>query len=136
MAGPLSSTARAKSLANDFGPTRGVNSPTQFQVALYDESPEFGGVELDTTSCPGYARPTINNADFAADGETFVIEVLPASPTGAWTKTAKYAVLLNAADTTEVWDFLPINQVRVSSAGPFPMPLRLVIYYNDSASPS
>ena len=133
MAGPLSQSAREKSLANDFGPTHGANSPTQFLLALYTGHPEFGGVELNSTDCPGYARPTINNTAFALVDGRFEVEVTPANATGAWTQVADYAVLLNATTPTEAWDYAPIQRVQVNAAGPL-TPIVFTVFYSDDAT--
>lgn len=138
MAGPLSQTARAKSLANDFGPTRGPNAADSFIAHLYDDHPEFGGVELDTTSCPGYVAPTIDNDDFAADGDggmSVVVEL--ADATAAWTKVGRWVVLENAAVADEFWDYVQVDAVTVSAAGPFPEDLEItVLYADDSTDPA
>jgi len=133
MAGPLSDTARAKSLSDDFGPTRGPNSPDQFLVAIYDDNPDFGGVELDGGSCPGYARTTVNNDDFiVVDGGMSITATL-ANPTEAWTQVGRYVVLLNADDDTEAWDYGPVTAIRVSSAGTL-QPLIVTVHYDDDTT--
>lgn len=135
MAGPFSASARAKSLANDFGPTRGPNSPDHFLVILLDDHPEFDGVELDTSTCPGYARATVDNDDFAVvDSVGMGITVTLADPTAAWTKIARYAALLNSADTSEMWDYTAIDPIRVREAGPFVADLSFTVYYSDDST--
>lgn len=133
MAGPLSDTARAKSLANDFGPTRGPNSPDQFLIAIYDDNPEFGGVELDTGSCPGYARATVDNDDFAVGTVGMSVTGSMADATGAWTQIGRYLVLLNAADDTEAWDYTAISALRVREAGPVD-DVEFTVFYSDDAT--
>lgn len=135
MAGPVSPSARAKSLANDFGPTRGPNAPDGFLIILLDDNPEFDGVELDSTSCPGYARAAVNNDDFeVVSGVGMRVLKTLASPTGAWTKIARYAALLNASDTSEMWDYTAINPIRVREAGPFESALSFTVYYSDDST--
>lgn len=137
MAGPLSSAARAKSLANDFGPTRGPNSPDFFEVALYDDNPEFDGVELTDADCPGYARFTVDNDDFTAVTEGVQIVVLAEDlpePTGSWTKSARWAVLLNSTDDTEAWDYSEIDPMRATAAGPFEDDFELTVFYSDDST--
>jgi hypothetical protein len=135
MAGPVSPAARAKSLANDFGPTRGPNAPDGFYIILLDDNPEFDGEELDSGTCPGYARTAVDNDDFAViSGVGMRVTANPAAPTGAWTKIARYAALLNAADTSEMWDYTAINPIRVREAGPFENPLSFTVYYSDDST--
>lgn len=133
MAGPLSLTARTKSLSNDYGPTRGPNAADGFRAAIYDDHPEFGGVELDTVSCPGYARVVVDNDDFAVVGGGIEVTVAVADATGPWTKTGRWVLLLNAADLTEVWDYVPVTAVRPSEASTFD-PLRITVFYSDDST--
>jgi hypothetical protein len=134
MAGPVSPSARAKSLANDFGPTRGPNAPDGFYIILLDDNPEFDGVELDTGTCPGYARTAVDNDDFVVDDVGMKVVAALAAPSGAWTKIARYAALLNAADTSEMWDYAAIDPIRVREAGPFESPLSFIVYYSDDST--
>lgn len=135
MAGPLSPTARAKSLANDFGPTRGPNAPDSFYVILLDDDPEFDGVELDSGTCPGYARVLVDSDDFVVvdDVGMRIFATLP-DATGAWSKIGRFAALLNSADTTEMWDYTTIDPIRVREAGYFEEALSFTVYYSDDST--
>lgn len=106
--------------------------PTAFEVAFFTAHPLSGGVELDATG--GYARASISLdlTDFpaAADGLKTSVEVQFADATGAWSDTAPYVVLIDAADSTTRWYAVPLtSEVDVTEAGPVPAVV-LVIPWN------
>lgn len=138
MAGPFAPPARLKSLKNDYGSAHGPNAPTDWLIAILDGHPEQGGVELDDTSCPGYARLEATQADFVetVDGGMQATIGLP-DATGPWTKTGVFAMAIDADDPdpeTGGWDYVLIDQVTLSEAGPFENPLRFTVYYSDDST--
>lgn len=135
MAGPLSPAARLKSLSNDYGPTRGPNAPDNWLAHLYDDNPAVDGVELDTGTCPGYAAIAFANGDFAATDDNQVqATVTVGDATGAWTKSARWVVLEDADNPGEFWDYVPINELLATAAGPFDGPLEITVNYVDDAA--
>lgn len=137
MAGPYSPNARVRSLKNDFGPLRGPNSPDTFLVALLVGVPGFGGVELDDGQCPGYVRVEIDNDDFIVGTDGLVsISVPIGDATGPWLQVADTAALLDAADPSEMWDYVPIERVRVTAAGPVNPVIFTVNYADDATVPA
>ena len=86
------------------GDTSGL--PTSWEVAGYSDDPRTGGVEV---SGAGYARPVIS-ADLtdwpaASAGAKTSATVPVADPSGAWTDTIRFWVLIDHADSTTRWFF-------------------------------
>lgn len=105
MAYPLDTAAQNAAL--DAMLSRDVSGiPTSWEVALYDGDPRSGGVEI---SGGGYARPVIaaNLVDFpASSGGAKTSTTVPlADPTGPWSNTARFWVLVDHADSTTRWFF-------------------------------
>ena len=106
--------------------------PTMYEVALYDVHPLLGGVELSATG--GYARPTLNAdlVDFpaAASGLKTSVPVSFGTSTGAYSDTATYYVLYDAADSTTRWYYgLLTEEVSVDAAGTV-VEASLALYWN------
>lgn len=133
MAGPLSADARVKSLQGDYGPTRSSQAPDSLVAHLYDGHPEFDGVELDTSSCPGYVAPTIDSDNFEAVDGGVQVTVTLADSTGAWTKVGRWVVLENADAAGEFWDYVPVGAVKPTDAGDFD-PLVITLFYSDDST--
>lgn len=91
--------ARNASLDNDYGTTRGPNAADSHEVALLDTD----GLEVDSTTAPGYARATVVPADWppAEEGQKTVV-VTFAAPTDEWTPVAGWQLIDPA--TGAVWD--------------------------------
>lgn len=135
MAGPFSPASRSKSLQNDYGPVPSGTRVVNWLAHLYDGNPAVDGVELDDTSCPGYVAIEIANDDFATTDDNQVeVEVDVPDATGAWTKTARWVLLEDADNLGEFWDYVPINALRATAAGPFDGPLVITINYADDAT--
>jgi hypothetical protein len=135
MAGPLSPAARLKSLSNDYGTTRGANAPDNWLAHIYDGNPSVDGVELDDASCPGYVAIEIPNDDFAAtDDNQMEVTVSVPDAEGAWTKTGRFVVLEDADNLGEFWDYVPINALQATAAGPWGEDLEITINYVDDAT--
>ncbi len=134
MVAPLSPSARLKSLKNDYGATHGENAPTSWLVAFYDDFPEFGGVELNDTDCPGYARIAVAQAEFEATANNSMSAIVaPDEATDVWTRPARVAAMLNADDPDEIWDYTPIASVMPKDDGTFD-PVEIEIFYTDDTT--
>lgn len=122
----LSIAAQNASLDNDYGSTAGPNAPASLEVALFDGDPLLGGLEL--TSDGGYARVTVANDGTtwptAASGgaKTMATASFP-TPTGAWSSTATFFVLYDAADSTTAWDSGELDDEIAVDADEFGVPL-------------
>lgn len=119
MAYPLDTAAQNAALDALLG--RDLSGiPTAWEVALFTDHPLLGGTEL--TSAGGYARAALNNdlSDFpaAASGLKTSVTVDFGTSTDAYSDTALYAVLIDAADSVTRWFARPLNQeVNVTAAG-------------------
>lgn len=119
MAYPLDTAAQNAAL--DALLSRDVSGiPTVWEVALFTDHPDLGGTEL--TSAGGYARATLNAnlTDFpaAASGLKTSVTVSFGTSTAAYSDTAPYALMIDAADSTTRWFARPLNQeVNVTAAG-------------------
>jgi hypothetical protein len=106
--------AQNASLDNDYGTTRGPNTPTSLQVALLasaDTSDEITGT--------GYARVVLDSDDWlaAADGVKTSEPVSFGPPTGAW-ETARFAGLYDTV-AGAWWDVVALTEpLTVTGAGP------------------
>lgn len=106
--------------------------PTAWEVALFGAHPAFSGAELAATG--GYARASLNAdlTDFpaAVDGLKSSVSVAFPVSTGAWSDTAPYAVLIDAADSTTRWFVVLLTEeVNVTEAGITPSVV-LAHYWN------
>lgn len=130
----ISTAAQNASLANDYGANKGPNAASSLEVALFTDDPSLGGTEL--TSDGGYARVTVANdgttwPDAPSAGSITSATVTFAAPTGAWSDTAKWFVLYDAADSTTAWDAQELTQeVDVLDAGPA-VPIQMTVYYEN-----
>lgn len=110
--------------------------PTAYEVALFNGHPLDGGVELDAVG--GYARALINAdlTDFpaASDGRKNSISVSFGIPTGAWSDTAPYALMIDHADSTTRWYLVLLTEeVSVTEAGTDPVEIIVGDYWNTAA---
>lgn len=128
--------AMNKSLDNDYGSSAGSNAPASHEVALFFGDPlvdvsDGGGVELDATDCPGYARVTVAQGVWAAasDGEKTVTVTFP-DPTGEWATAATHWGLYGADGNW--WDCGElVEPLEVTGAGDGPQ-LVVTVFYDDS----
>lgn len=109
--------------------------PTTWEVALYDGHPSFGGAELAATG--GYVRATLNAdlTDFpaASDGLKSSVSVAFPVSTAAWSDTAPFVVLIDAADSTTRWFVVQLTEeINVTEAGITPS-VQLTNYWNTGA---
>lgn len=111
-------------LAAYFGANKAAGAPASFQLALFNDDPTVGGVEMDSVG--GYARVTVTNdgTNFPApaSGELVgAVQTFP-TPTGAWTAagvadTATYWVLYNAATGDAVIGEALTQEIDVEASG-------------------
>lgn len=126
--------AQNASLDNDYGATKGPNAAAAHEVALFTNDPDLGGVELDAIG--GYARVvwTNNGTNWpaASGGQKTSAPLAFPDATDAWSDTAKWYVLYDAADSTTQWDGAPLSDeisITAAEAGPI---AELTIYYNNT----
>jgi hypothetical protein len=101
------------SLDNDYGATRGPNTPAALEVALLETREP--GSEI---TGGGYSRPTLDSDDWlpAADGVKSSAPVSMGTPSGAW-DTANYAGLYDPVAAVW-WDVVPLAEpLTVTGAG-------------------
>lgn len=138
---PLASVAAMrKSLDNDYGSDHGPNSPTSFELALFTGDPTIdpgdgGGVELNSTDCPGYARVAIAHADFEPATVDAVKDLTDLAQfpnaTGPWDLTARYFVYFDAT-TDDMWEFGELDEeIEITVAGVGPA-IATPIYYAEA----
>lgn len=137
---PIRDTAAMnRSLDNDYGTTAGPNSPASWQLALFDGDPmvpavDGGGVELDATDCPGYARVTVAQSAFLAASDGLKSTSAPVqfpTATADWTTTATHWALFDAASPTQMWDCSILGERIDVVAGPGPSVIP-TIFYDDA----
>lgn len=131
MSYPLDTAAQSAAL--DALLSRDVSGiPTVWEVAGYTDDPRAGGVEI---SGPGYARPTLS-ADLtdwpsASAGAKTSATVPVADPTGPWTDTVRWWVLIDAADSTTRWFFGRLmEEVAVTTGTETGISYQLTITWN------
>jgi hypothetical protein len=116
----LDAAAQSASLNNDYGANKGPNAPASHELALFTGDPRVGGTEL--TSAGGYARVVVANNGTnwpgASGGSTTSAEIALPTSTGAWSDTATWFVLFDAADSTTRWDAMPLfEEIDITVAG-------------------
>lgn len=132
---PLDVAAQNASLDAWLGDDHASVIPSSFEVALFTDHPLFGGTEL--TSDGGYGRVTLANtsANFpdAVGGLKSSVPVSFGTSTDAFSDTALYAVLYDAADSVTQWfAVLLTEEVAVVVAGTV-VEATLSIYWNTGA---
>lgn len=116
--------ARNASLDNDYGPNRGPNAADSHQLALFDAD----GVELDSTSAPGYARVTVAPSAWpaAVDGTKSTTVTFPA-PTGEWEPAVSWQLV---GDDGHVWDTADLaDPLLVTAASPVGPVVAVTVFY-------
>jgi hypothetical protein len=139
----LDSTARFKSLQNDYGPTRGVNSPASFTVHLWVgdpdlpdsyEMPEMTELEDGGIVPNGYAAPTILSDGFVVDDLGITQRAQFPDALEEWPDTATHWLLRDSV-TGEGWDYsLLSTELDVTAAGPGPA-IDVTVFYDDDVDP-
>jgi hypothetical protein len=129
----VSIAAQNASLDGDYGTTRGPHAADSHELALYDDDPVLGGVELADSDCPGYARVPVAPEDWAAavggaKGTTLPVQFQDA--TGDWARQARFWALIDAADHVTIWDSAELNiSVNVlTGSGPAVQP---TVFYSN-----
>lgn len=129
----LSVEAQNASLAMSYGAAKGTSAPANLEVALFDGDPANGGTEL--TSAGGYEAVTVPNdattwPDAPADGEIVSAPIVFPTSTAAWSATALYWLIRDAA-TGDWWDAMPLPDegITVPVAGA-ENSVRLIVNYN------
>lgn len=135
MAYPIDTVAQSAALDAMLGAAASSSMPTSFEVALFTDHPVLGGMEL--TSTGGYARVTVaNNGTVfpaAVSGLKTSTTVSFGSSSDAWSDTAPYAVLIDAADSTTQWFAVLLDdEVTVDAAGTS-VSVELKIFWNTEA---
>lgn len=123
---------RNASLDMSYGALKGTSAAASHQLALFDEDPSNGGVEI---SGGGYARVTVTNNGTnwpaASNGaKTGAVQTFPTS-TGAWSTTAKWWCLIDAADGTTRWDARPLSAEVSVTAADVVVKVQPIIDYED-----
>lgn len=124
--------AQNASLANDYGPTHGPNSPDSHDLALFNGDPmvvdpsDDPGVEV---TGPGYGRGVIDMADWSvpSGGSILATGAMP-TPTGEWDEGTHWALF----DGDTMWDTGALQEpVNVTGAGDPPL-VNVQIFHPDS----
>jgi hypothetical protein len=102
-------------------------APNPFELALFDDDPDLGGVELAGN---GYARGDVTTANwFPADEGKKATEPIPVgAPTGPW-NTARWAGLYDPV--AGAWaDVIPLEEeLDVTDAGD-PPTISIAVFYD------
>lgn len=104
-------------------------APNDFEVALFDDDPDLGGVELDGN---GYGRGTVTAADWspAVGGIKSTDPVAFPAPIGEW-ETARYVGLFDPV--VGAWaDVVPLEEpLDVTGPGTGPL-LTISVFYDNN----
>ena len=131
------------SLDNDYGSSKGPNSPTTHQFALFVGDPQIdlvngGGYEVNSANCPGYARVTVANNGTVwapADGglkETIDGITLP-PPTDEWVDEPTHWSLIASGEV--VWDTGPFTEpMQITGESVDGIVVRPVVFYSDAVT--
>lgn len=107
-------------------------APNPFEVALFTNDPDLGGVELTALTAPGYARGSCDVADWnpAADGFKTTDPLPFADATDEWV-TARFVGLYDPV--AAAWaDVVPLTEeLDVTAAGDGPLVVVAVFYENN-----
>lgn len=128
--------AQERSLDNDYGPTRGPNSPDSFEVAFFVGDPLVDGTEVPThvDGIPtGYARAVHDNDDWelAAGGVKPTLPITFADALTEWPETVTHAALFDPV-AGEWWDTVELEEpLDVTGPGTIP-PFVLPVFYDNN----
>lgn len=118
-------------LASWLGADKSTAAPASFDVCLYTDDPDNGGVELDAVG--GYATQTVANdgttwPDAPADGSVTSAAVDFGTSTDAWSDVASWWV---AKVGGNVWMAMPLaDEIDVSATGQ-PVSVTLTAFYDE-----
>jgi len=130
----ISTAAQNKSLANDYGASKGPNAASAHKVRLYVGDPAAGGSELASTG--GYTPPVLSNdgtgwPSTPSAGAITSAPVTFATSTAAWASVPTH-FLLEDNTTGDAWDSGPLaNEIVVDQAGTV-VTATLTVFYNSS----
>lgn len=124
------------SLNNDYGVSTGPNAPASHECALFNGDPlideaDGGGVELNSTDCPGYARVLLSQAGWpaAVDGVKSRLVTFP-DATGEWSVGATHWALIATGEV--FWDCGEIpDPLEVTGAGDGPQ-VEVTVFYDNN----
>lgn len=107
--------------------------PASWEVALWDGDPRVvGTAELGPDG--GYVRPVIANDatafPAASAGQKVAAVVAFADPTGAWSSTARFWVLVDHADSVTRWFFGPLVEEVAVVGGETGISIQPETYWN------
>lgn len=129
----LSVEARDASLAMSYGAGAGSLAAGSLRLRLFDGDPREGASELGAVG--GYVAPVFTNdgtawPDAPSGGEIVSAPVAFPTSTGAWSGTAYYWLLEDAA-TGGWWDSMPLpdDGINVTAAG-VDVSVQVVVNYN------
>lgn len=104
-------------------------APNPFELALFDDDPDLGGLELTGN---GYARGLVTTGDWtpATGGVKSTAPITMPAPTGEW-QTARWVGLYDPI--SEAWaDVVPLaEELDVTAAGDAPLIVVSVFYDNN-----
>lgn len=124
-----------------YGPDRATIAPDSFTVHLFNADPDLGGTEIANTTevddglggtefvANGYAAPTVDSDDFAADDVGITVPVQYADATEEW-EEATHAQLKDVASGFW-WNAVPLSLPINAEAGPIPLAF-FTIFFADS----
>lgn len=126
--------AQERSLDNDYGVTRGPNSPDSFEVVLFVGDPDLGGTEVPASvegEGTGYARATLDNDAWltAVAGVKESQPIAFADALAEWPDTVTHAALYDPIGGAW-WDCVPLAEpLDVTGPGEI-TPLVFSIFYD------
>lgn len=115
----IDSAAKTNSLKNDYGTSKGANSPSSVYLAFFADST----YATELTGTGGIPRIPISNVDAqlatSAAVTSNVNGLVSSASTGAWGSTATYAALMSTASGAgDKWDGGALGTpVTISAAG-------------------
>ena len=133
---------QADMLNNMVGPSQGANGPSSWLLSLWAGDPSAGGVEANTTSCPGYARVSVAAADWAEATSGDPVKrttdlVQFGDATDVWASTLTHWALIHptTGDLGPSGQVARDQQIDVTAAGPGPA-VRPEIYFDEATQES
>lgn len=124
----LDDAARNKSLANDYGPTRGPNAAASHTVELWDGDPSLDGSAQITGGGYAASAPVAPGDWSAPDGGQIQATPTFPSPTGAWS-TATHFVLRGSDGLG--WDYGVLAEPLYVTGAGGPPEVTVTVFYND-----
>lgn len=112
-----SANAKTNSLKNDYGSSKGSNSPATWYMAFFEDDT----MATELTGTGGISRIAVTNND--ANWTTATVTqnagvINSAASTGAWASSATFVALMSAATGGDAWDGGDLaDPISVSAAG-------------------